>query len=71
MNTMKVAKTCPLCSNTATVEVRLDEFEAYQRGALVQDAFPTLTASEREVVKTGIHADCWDSLLFWSGSDED
>jgi hypothetical protein len=69
METMEIAKTCPVCSQLATVEVRLDEFEAYQRGALVQNAFPTLTADQREVVKTGTHAVCWDSLMFWSGSD--
>jgi hypothetical protein len=69
METMRIAKTCPMCSQPSEIEVSVVEFEAYQRGTLVQDAFPTLTASEREVVKTGIHADCWDSLAFWSGSD--
>lgn len=33
------------------------------RGALIQDAFPTLTPDEREFLLTGMTADEWDELF--------
>lgn len=33
------------------------------RGALVQDAFPTLSEDEREFLLTGIGADEWDEMF--------
>lgn len=68
MSRMRVAKTCPICSQVASVEVPLAEFEAYQRGALIQDALKSLTSAEREVVKSGIHSDCWDKTF---GGEDD
>ena len=41
----------------------------YEDGALIQNAFPTLTPSEREFIKTGITEDQWDSL-FGDDSEE-
>lgn len=35
----------------------------WRNGRLLQDAFPTLTAEEREFIKTGITPDEWNSLL--------
>ena len=32
------------------------------RGMLIQDAFPDLTADQREFIKTGITAEEWDNL---------
>ena len=33
---------------------------AYDQGALLQDAFPTLGAPEREFIKTGVTAEEWN-----------
>jgi hypothetical protein len=35
----------------------------YKAGALLQDAFPMLTASQREFIKTGITAAEWDAAF--------
>jgi hypothetical protein len=70
METMRVSKTCPVCSKGSVVEVERDQFEAYLNGALLQEAFPTLGASQREMVKTGIHPSCWENMMFWSGCDD-
>ena len=65
MEKMTINKTCPNCHNESSVEVLVSEFEAYQRGELVQVAFPNMNADEREIVKTGIHSACWDEMLLW------
>lgn len=38
-------------------------FNAWQAGTLIQDAFPMLTASEREFIKTGITPEEWDRMF--------
>lgn len=35
----------------------------WQRGTLVQDAFPNLTADEREHLLNGIHPACWQEMF--------
>jgi hypothetical protein len=35
----------------------------YQEGRLIQDAFPTLSADEREFLKTGITPDEWEAIF--------
>ena len=53
---------CVVCELTGQLMVPLDGVLAYYRGAHVQDAFPNLSASEREQVVTGIHPACWDEM---------
>lgn len=44
-----------------------DQFDAawdkYQKGTMIQDAFPTLSADEREFLLTGITPEEWDELF--------
>jgi len=54
-----VARECPICIKPAYVNVPAEGIEAYGAGALVQDAFPDLSADEREIFITGIHPWCW------------
>ena len=55
---------CTVCG--ATTLMYLDE-TAYTRWQnheiLIQQAFPDLSAGERELLKTGFHPACWDSLF--------
>jgi hypothetical protein len=39
------------------------------QGEYIQDAFPTLSAGEREQLMTGIHSECWDKEF--AGTEED
>lgn len=34
-----------------------------EEGALIQDAFPTLTNEQREQLLTGIHPECWKAIF--------
>ena len=58
--------------NTLALNIGQAEFDAafaqWSAGFLMlQDAFPMLTAGEREFIKTGITPDEWDNLF---GSEE-
>jgi len=39
-------------------------YERWQnREILIQQAFPDMSLGERELLKTGFHPKCWDSLF--------
>ena len=60
---------CPFCGMPHDVEVDFFDFCAWQNGTLAQDAFPYLSADEREMLISGICPDCWDKM-FARGEDE-
>jgi hypothetical protein len=39
--------------------VTAQQIEAYERGSLLQEAFPNLDADQREFIKTGITKEEW------------
>ena len=45
--------TCPFCGHENSINVREEDYSAWQDGALVQDAFPYLSADEREMLISG------------------
>lgn len=53
--------------NTLDLDITAAQIQDYQNGALLQDAFPHLTADEREFYKTGITEAEWEELF---GSEE-
>lgn len=63
-----VVTRCPFCGRANEVEVNEEDYWDWQDGTVAQDAFPYLTADEREILISGICPDCWNSM--W-GSDED
>jgi hypothetical protein len=50
-----------------TFAVDADVFKAahiaWEKGAMIQDAFPFLSAGEREFLKTGITPEEWDHFI--------
>ena len=60
--------TCPRCHKVHEVVVDFEDYTNYQMGdANIQDAFPYLSANEREYILTGFCEDCWNDLF----ADED
>ena len=60
---------CPFCGKQDwSIHVPAADWEAYEAGALVQDAFPYLTATQRESIISGLCADCQSGIF---GDDED
>lgn len=56
--TRKVTGTCMFCGTKTTVDVPIEEMQAFQRGDKVQDALKSLNAEQREVVLNGTCFDC-------------
>lgn len=59
---------CPGCGKTSTRFLPIDKFHRWQRGALIQDVFPEMSAADRETLKTGWHGECW-SKMFGDGDE--
>lgn len=57
--------TCPkciVCGEQETITVLKKQFDAWRDGVYVQNAFPDLTADQRELLVTGTHSACWDAI---------
>jgi hypothetical protein len=58
---------CPVCRHDDIMEVDEHGYTAWLNGTLIQDAFPEMTADDREMLKTGTHPECWEKMF---GDDE-
>jgi hypothetical protein len=56
-------KPCPRCGSSVTLKLSVEGAKAYNGGELIQVAFPTMPAADRERLVTGICGDCWDKLF--------
>jgi hypothetical protein len=45
------------------IDVKVVDLEAYEDGALIQDAFPYLTIGQRELILTGISDEMWGDMF--------
>lgn len=54
---------CMVCGMTSTMAVDEDSFYRWQAGELIQNAFPGLSAPDRELLKTGTHPECWKKMF--------
>ena len=66
---MKITRVSPFSNKKATLEldVTARQIASWEKGELIQDAMPNLTAGEREFIKTGVTPDEWDEIF---GDDE-
>ena len=65
-----VTRPCPFCGHFHEVEVNDMDYLDWKDGELIQNAFPYLSASERELLVSGICPTCWDKM-FKTDDDED
>lgn len=63
-----IVTTCPFCGETHEIGVNEFDYWDWQDGALVQNAFPYLSADEREMLISGICPKCWAKTF---GEEED
>jgi hypothetical protein len=58
---------CPHCGEKGVITTTKENWNMgiaiYEKGAFIQDAFPTLTAGEREQLMTGTHPECWNEIF--------
>lgn len=59
---MQITRTSVLTGKTRTMDLPVTEeqFKKWLGGALIQVAFPNLSASQREFIKTGATDEEWD-----------
>lgn len=55
-------RTCIECGEAGTVEVDAGEFRQWQEGMYAQYAFPTMPASQSEMLISGTHPECWERM---------
>lgn len=67
---MKITRKSRASGKTHTLDLPITDAQIakYHNGALVQDAFPHLTADQREFIISGTTAEEWDNLF--KGLDE-
>jgi hypothetical protein len=54
---------CPDCGKPADITVARADVQAYDAGALIQEAFHALDAAAREQLQSGVCPSCWDALF--------
>jgi len=52
-----------LANRSHYMEVKQNDLEEFENGALVQDAFPYLTLIQRELIITGLTDDMWSDMF--------
>lgn len=50
--------TCPICGREHELIVDFEQYLEYQSGALVQDAFPHMSPTDRKRFVSGLCPDC-------------
>ena len=58
---------CPFCGHAHEVAVNESDYLDWDDGELAQNAFPYLSADEREMLISGICPTCWNKMF---GGDE-
>lgn len=61
--TAHVTPACMFCHQASIVELTAEEASAIAAGVVIQDAAMTRPAPERELIRTGIHPECWTKNL--------
>lgn len=63
-----VVVSCPFCEKAHEIYVNDIDYLDWQDGMLAQEAFPYLSADEREMLISGICKKCWEEMF---GSDDE
>ena len=63
-----VTAKCSNCTKEDTVAIRMDDYERYTEGAMVQDVWPHFVAQDREIIigsRAGYYlcSDCWHEIV--------
>jgi hypothetical protein len=66
-----ITKRCYHCGEEGALTMPREEglrgIEAYKNGEFAQDAFPFLSADEREQIISGTHPKCWAEMFGTDG----
>jgi len=54
---------CIECKDLKQVKVGMEAYKKWQNGLYIQDAFPELSAGDRELMISGICGECYDKMF--------
>jgi len=57
------AVTCRMCQSQNFVKVVESDFDAWQKGEVIQKALPYLDVNQRELLQTQICGTCFDAMF--------
>lgn len=60
---IEVVTVCPVCGEETVLLVPCDGYYAWLGGECIQNALPSLTADEREMLISGICPECWGKMF--------
>lgn len=58
-----IVTACPFCGHANEIAVNEMDYWDWKDGELAQNAFPYLSADEREMLISGICPSCWDRMF--------
>lgn len=53
---------CIVCNKVSTLDIPTQGMFYYNQGKLIQECFPELSIGDRELLITGTHDECFDTL---------
>lgn len=60
---VKIQKKCQICGTTKIFELSRTSWYKWKEGMLIQQAFPNLSADDRELLISDICGHCFDKLF--------
>ena len=64
-------KTCTVCGEYEVWSLNRQAVESWQGGEYIQNAFPDMSAEDRELLISGTHPACWNKLFPEDEGDND
>ena len=61
--TTTITRACVQCRKHQEVTAPTAGVVAWERGALIQDAFPAMSVDDREILISGVCGTCFDNLF--------
>lgn len=61
---VNILTVCPICGHAHEIAVNEEDYFAWSfDGVYAQDAFPYLSANEREMLISGVCPECWEKTF--------
>ena len=58
-----ITKVCPKCGKSSFVDMPKDAYERWQFGMMLQEAWPEGSATDREIMMTGLCKECQEGIF--------
>lgn len=61
---LKIVLRCLICEDTFIIDANTEDFNKWREGKTnIQDCFPYMSPSNKELLLSGICEDCWDEMF--------